>query len=172
MNNATSYSKSTVIFAAFLLLVLASTQALADNDRTIRLAIEKAAADTPKLQGTDVRFAVKGGSIVLFGSVRLYLHKMLYEQIAWRVTGVAEVDNEIRIEPQMPLPDVEIARKIREIAKLYVQFHESGMKVTVARGAVILSATFHHSQDVIFLKKNVAEIEGVIAIDIAATFRV
>ena len=172
MTIATGYPKGTVIVAAFLLLVLASPQALADSDQIIKQSIEEAAAKSPELQGTDAGVAVEGRSVILFGSVRLYLHKMLYELIAWQTIGVVEVDNEIRVVPQAPLPDAAIKRKIWEIIGRHEQFHASEFTVTVNRGAVFLKGTFGHPQDVIFLKKRVAAIEGVIAIDIDVAFTV
>ena len=172
MTIVTGYPKGTVIVAAFLLLVLASPQALADTDRIIKQSIEEAAAKSPELQGTDARVAVEGRSVVLFGSVRLYLHKMLYELIAWQTEGVVEVDNEIRVVPQASLSDGEIERNIWQIVALDEQYHASEMKVIVVRGAVFLSGTFGHPQDVIILKKRVAAIEGVIAIDIDVAFGV
>ena len=172
MTIATGNPKSTVIVAAFLLLVLASPQALADTDRIIKQAIEEAAANTPELQGTDARIAVEGRTVILFGSVRLFLHKMLYEQIAWQTIGVLEVDNEIRVVPRVPLSDAAIERKIWEIVKRHEQFHTSEMKVTVEHGTVFLSGIFGHPQDVTFLKKRIAVIEGVIAIDMDIGYRV
>ena len=142
MTIATGYPKSTVMLAAFLLLVLASPQALADTDRIIKQAIEEAAANTPELQGTDPRIAVQGRTVILFGSVRLFLHKMLYEQIAWQTIGVLEVDNEIRVVPQVPLSDAAIERKIWEIIRRYEQFYTSEIKVTVEHGTVFLRGTF------------------------------
>ena len=172
MTIATGHPKGSVIVAAFLLLVLISPQALADSDQIIKQAIEEEAANTPELQSTGVRVAVEDRSVVLFGSVRLYLHKMLYELIAWQTPGVVEVDNEIRVVPQAPLSDAAIERKIWEFVKLHEQFYASEMKVTVKSGAVFLDGTFSHPQDVIFLKKYAAAIEGVIAIDIEVAFRV
>ncbi|MFB3069865.1 MAG: BON domain-containing protein [Gemmatimonadales bacterium] len=166
------YPKGTVIVATFLLLVLASPQALADTDRIIKQAIEEAAANNPELQGTDARVAVEARRVILFGSVRLYLHKMLYGQISWQTIGVVEVDNEIRVVPQTPLSDTAIEQKIREIITLDEKFHAAEFAVTVKRGAVFLNGTFGHPQDVIFLKKRVAAIEGVIAIAIGVAFRV
>ena len=171
MTIATGYPKGSVI-VAFLILVLASPQALADADRNIKQAIEEAVANTSELQGTDARIAVERRKVILFGSVRLYLHKMLYELIAWQTPGVVEVDNEIRVVPQAPLSDAAIERKIWEFVKLHEQFYASEMKVTVKSGAVFLDGTFSHPQDVIFLKKYAAAIEGVIAIDIEVAFRV
>ena len=172
MTIAIGYPKGTVIVATFLLLVLASPQALADRDRIIKQAIEEAAANNPELQGTDARVAVEARRVILFGSVRLYLHKMLYGQISWQTIGVVEVDNEIRVVPQTPLSDTAIEQQIREIITLDEKFHASEFAVTVKRGAVFLNGTFGRPQDVIFLKKRVAAIEGVIAIAIGVAFRV
>ena len=172
MTSATGNPKSTVIVAAFLLLVLASPQALADTDRIIKQAIEEAAAKSPELQGTDARIAVEGRTVILFGSVRLFLHKMLYEQIAWQTIGVLEVDNEIRVVPRAPLSDAAIERKIWVIIRRHEQFHTSEMKVTVEHGTVFLRGIFGHAPDVIFLKKRIAAIEGVIAINMDIGFRV
>ena len=172
MTIATGYPKGTVIVAAFLLLVVASGQALADSDQIIKQAIEEAAAKSPEWLGADARVVVEGRSVILFGSVRLYLHKMLYEKIAWQTVGVVEVDNEIRIVPQTPLSDTAIERKIWAIVHLHEEYHASELKVTIKRGAVFLRGAFGHPQDVIFLKKRVAAIEGVIAIDIDVAFSV
>jgi osmotically-inducible protein OsmY len=172
MTIVSGHSKGAVIVAMFLGLVFTSPQVLADSDQTIKYAIEEEAANTPELQGKDVRVAVEDGSVILFGSVRLYLHKMLYELIAWQTVGVAEVDNEIHVVPQAPLSDAAIERKIREIVKRHQQFDASEIKVTVKRGTVLLDGTFDHPQDVIFLKKRVATIEGVIAIEIDVAFMV
>lgn len=171
MTIATGHPRGSIIIAAFLLLVLVSPQALADSSRLIQQDIEEAAANTPELKGTNVGVAVENRSVILFGSVRLYLHKMLYEQIAWQTTGVVEVDDEIQVIPRAPLPDTAIERKIWEIVKLHEQFHAAEIKVTVEHGAVFLDAAFGHPKDVIFLKKRVAAIQGVIAINIEVAFR-
>ena len=172
MKNATSHPKVSVIVAAFLLLVLASPQARANSDRMIQQAIEEAAANTPELHATEINIAVEERRVVLFGSVRLYLHRLLYEKIAWQTIGVVEVDNEIRVVPQASLSDAAIERMIWEIVKLHEQFHMSDFKLTVERGAVFIDGTFGHPLDVIFLKNRVAAIEGVIAIDMEVGFRV
>lgn len=171
MTIATGHPRGSVIVAAFLFLVLVSPQALADSNRLIKQDIEEAAANTPELKGTNVGVAVENRSVILFGSVSLYLHKMLYEQIAWQTTGVVEVDDEIQVIPRAPMADTAIERKIWEIVKLHERFHAAEIKVAVNRGTVSLDAAFGRPQDVIFLKKRVAAIQGVIAIHIDITFR-
>lgn len=108
----------------------------------------------------------------MFGQVRLYSQKMMYARIAWQTKGVVEVENEIRVEPVVPLTDGAIERKIREIVKTCRRFQGVKLKIIVEKGYVFLRASFENSRDVLFLKHRVAEIEGVIAIRIDASFMV
>ena len=145
-------------------------QALSLSDETIKQRIEAQAADTPALRGTRVRVEVDDRLVVLWGVVRLYAQKMTYERIAWQTMGVAEVDNEIRVTPRVALADIAIERKIREIIKEHQRFHSAAAAVKVENGAVHIRATFAHPRDILFLKHRVAEIEGVIAIEIDPAF--
>ena len=49
---------------------------------TTKQRIEDQAADTLSLRKTQVDLAVEEGYVVLYGTVSLYIQKMLYEQIA------------------------------------------------------------------------------------------
>jgi osmotically-inducible protein OsmY len=97
---------------------------------------------------------------------------MLYEQIAWKTEGVVEVDNEIRVVPRLPKTDAAIERKIMELAQTHRRFQGVNVIVTVVKGAVQIRTTLDHPQDVLFLKRRVAEITGVISINIQAKFLV
>lgn len=155
-----------------LVALLGAPAAAANEDASIRQAIESTAARDSRLEGTHVSVRVQGGEVILFGSVRLYLQKMLFEQLAWRTEGVTEVDSEIRVVPIVGLSSTAIARQIRRIIKDHVRFHGSGLTVRVAEGRVYLAGAFHDPSDVMFLKHRVAEIEGVVAIVIDPTFAV
>jgi len=165
-------SKGSVIVAALLFFILTPPQVSADTDGTIKQAIEEAAAKSPELRDAEVSVAVEKGRVILFGSVRLLLHKLTYAQIAWQTEGVVVVDNEIRVVPQASLSDAAIERKVWDIVELHEQFHASEFKVMVERGDVFLVATFDSPLDVILLRKSVAAIEGVITIEIEVAFRV
>jgi osmotically-inducible protein OsmY len=146
--------------------------AAASDDVTIRQAIERAAAQDTRLEGTHVSVRVRDGEVILFGSVRLYLQKMIFERLAWRTMGVTEVDSEIRVEPILPLPPAAIERAVRRIIKDHARFHGSSLSVRVADGHVHIAGSFHDPSDVLFLKLRVAEIEGVVAITIDPSFAV
>ncbi len=95
---------------------------------------------------------------------------MLYEQIAWKTKGVVEVDNEIRVVPKLPQADADIKRNIIEVVHTHRRLQGVNLEVAVDRGAVRIYVTFEHPCDVLFFKHRVAEIEGVIAINIIAKF--
>jgi osmotically-inducible protein OsmY len=147
-------------------------QTLALSDETIKQRIEETASNTSELRGTKVGVAVEDSYVVLYGEVRLYIQKMTYERIAWQTMGVVEVDNEIRVVPVVPVADTAIERKIREILRTYRRFHGAQVKIRVKEGSVFIRGTLEHPRDILFFKHQVAEIEGVIAIEIEAAFRV
>lgn len=161
-----------ILALAALLGIAHLQQVLAMSDETIKQRIEDAAADTHELRGAKVGVAVEDSYVVLYGEVRLYSQKMTYERIAWQTMGVSEVENEIRVVPMVPLADKAIERKIREIVKTYPRFHGAHVEIRVEKGSVFLRAIIEHPRDIMFLKHRVAEIEGVIAIEIEAAFRV
>jgi osmotically-inducible protein OsmY len=144
--------------------------ALAMSNKIIKQRIEDEAAETLSLRETKVGLVVEDGYVVLYGTVGLYIQKMLYEQIAWKTKGVVEVDNEIRVVPGLPQTDKAIERKIMEIVQTHRRFQGVDVNVTVKEGAVHIRTTLDHPRDVLFLKHRIAEIKGVIDIYIQAKF--
>ena len=159
-----------LIFTSLSMFYCSAVPAL--SDKNIKQRIEAKAADTVELKVTQVRVDVEDGLVVLSGAVRLYVQKMTYEKIAWQTMGVAEVENEIIVTPKFPLDDMAIESKIREIIQTHPRLHDVVLTVTVKGGAVVLQGAFEHPSNVLFLKHKVAEIEGVIAIEIHASFNV
>ena len=147
-------------------------RALALSDETIKQRIEDTAANMAQLRGAKVAIIVEDRYVILTGAVRLYSQKMTYERIAWQTMDVLEVENEIRVVPVVPLDDAALERKIREIVETHLRFQGVQLKIRVQEGSVFILATLEHPRDVLFLKHRVAEIEGVIAIEIDASFNV
>lgn len=160
---------------SFIIIVLSmshSSEAQALSGEIIKQRIEAKASGTPELKDTQVRVDMEDRQVVLSGTVCLYEQKMTYEKIAWLAMDVAEVENEIRIAPMVPLNDRAINRKIREIIKTHRRLHGAQLTLSAKGGAVVLQGTFEHPRDVLFLKRKVVGIEGVIAIEIQARFNV
>jgi len=166
-------NRNLMLLVVLIIIVSGITHAhaaLAMSDKIIKQRIEDDAADTLSLRETKVDLAVEDGYVVLYGTVGLYIQKMLYEQIAWKTEGVVEVDNEIRVVPRLPKTDAAIEREIMELAQTHRRFQGVNVIVTLVKGAVQIRTTLDHPQDVLFLKRRVAEIEGVIDINIQAKF--
>ncbi len=156
-----------------LLLILVLFQAspvLARSDDVIQREIEAQIAESAILRDTLIEVRVEKRLVVLTGQVRLYEQKLISDRIAWTTLGVFEVDNEIRVAPKVPVADAAIEHKIREIVKTDERFHGVGVVVAVDNGVVSIQGSFFGLSDPVFLKHKVAEIEGVVDINIRATF--
>lgn len=81
-----------------------------------------------------------------------------------------EVENELQVKPKVPRSDAAIERRVREIVKTYKRFHAAELMVAVDSGTVSIEGTFSATGDPVFLKHKVAEIEGVLDINIDAAF--
>jgi osmotically-inducible protein OsmY len=140
------------------------------GDREILEHIAGQTHHDERLEGTEVHIVVQGGQVVLSGTVYLYSQKMLYEYIVGRTPGVVEINNDIRVVPRLPIEDAEIAGYIRTLIKGHQRFQNIEITVDVTAGAVSLSGTFYAPGDILFLKRQVAEIEGGIRLEIMARF--
>ena len=169
-NQYVTEKKSPFVLVLIVTGITQAHAALAMSDKVIKQRIEDQAADTLSLRKSKVDLAVEEGYVVLYGTVGLYIQKMLYEQIAWKTEGVVEVDNEIRVVPRLAQSDAVIERKIMELAQTHRRLQGVNIIVTVVNGAVQIRTTLDHPQDVLFLKRRVAEIDGVIDINIQAKF--
>ncbi len=161
------------ITGSALLLILGLFQAaavMAQSDEVIQREIEAQITASEQLQGNRIDIYVQQRLVVLAGEVRLYEQKLISERIAWTTTGVFEVDNEIRVIPKLPLSDEAIKRKITEIVKANERFRAAEVVVTVRDGKVVLNGSFVDFSDPSKLKHEVAEIEGVVDIEMIARF--
>jgi osmotically-inducible protein OsmY len=138
----------------------------AEVDAVLREAIENQARQDQRLSGAQVIVHVHKRDVILSGKVRLYLQKMIYEQIAWHTEGVREVGNEIRVVPETPKTDDEIKAIIIHFLVEHERLRGTGLAIEVHKGHVFLSGTFHEPEAVFTLKHRVAQIEGVVAIEI------
>ncbi|MCP4600444.1 MAG: hypothetical protein GY847_07920 [Proteobacteria bacterium] len=102
------------------------------------------------LKSARVRVDVENGAVILSWTLLIYDHKMKYERIAWQTYGVVEADN--------------------EVLGAYRRQHIVEVAARVTSGKVLLQVAFAHPRAVFFLKHEVAEIEGVIAIEIHISF--
>lgn len=160
-----------IIITCVFGFALAHVQPLmAMSDKVIKQKIELETEADHRLRETMVVVDVMQGFVVLRGKVNAYIQKMLFEQIAWKTMGVVEVENEIRVVPDLPATDEAIKRRVMEILHAHESFANIDATISVEAGFVYIQATFKDPHDVQKLKHKVAEIQGVMAIIIRAEF--
>lgn len=136
-----------------------------DSDAELRARLEQVLGRI-SAPGGDIRVAVSGGDVLLYGTVRLLEHALRAEQAVWKTEGVHDVDNELRIAPLARGSDAAIEREIRAILASEARFLGVQMQIEVDSGDVVLRGRIPHPSDVLALKHRVARIEGVISIEI------
>ena len=140
--------------------------AIASSALQARIAFQ--VEQEPRLEGSDVRIVTDRGNVVMTGEVRLLSQKMLYEQIAWQTRGTLDVDSEIRVVPQTRVSDRQLEKAILALAERHRQLENIG--VVVKDGVAIVHGSFTNASDVLSLKWQIAEIEGVVRILINSRF--
>ncbi|MGD8714541.1 MAG: BON domain-containing protein [Desulfobacterales bacterium] len=165
-----SYTMTMLLVCFIMSGLIDKSWALSMSDDAIKQKIESEANDSYNLRAKKVKIAVENGYVVLYGTVNKYIQKMLYEKITWKTEGVVEVDNEIQVVPIILQTVDATERKVKEILQVYPQFQGVSVSVSVEAGAVDVLKRLNHPADVVFLKNRIAEIEGVISIDIQAKF--
>jgi osmotically-inducible protein OsmY len=151
-----------------LLGSLGMVSGYAPGDRELLERITVQTHRDERLEGTEVHTVVQDGQVALTGTVYLYSQKMLYEHIVERTPGVVEINNDIRVVPRLPVEDAEIAGHIHTLITEHQRLRNTEIAVDVTEGAVSLSGTFYDPSDLLFLQHQVAEIEGVIRLEIRA----
>jgi len=168
MNKHASFSFNLLI--TFMFLLLSAPQAFSMSDAGLKHWIEAKAAGSPVLMiANRVRVDVDDGIVVLSGQVRLLAQRMEYDLIAWQTNGVKEVDNEIRVVPEVAVSDAEIERQVRYIVfDTYRRHwhHEMDAHIGIEKGQVRIRANLRRPRDLLMLKHRLAKIEGITWLEI------
>ena len=69
------------------------------SDERIREEVCDRLTDDPRIDASDIEVHMKGGEITLSGSVRTREEKRFTEDLVERITGVREVNNDLRVRP-------------------------------------------------------------------------
>jgi osmotically-inducible protein OsmY len=69
------------------------------SDERIREEVCDRLTDDPRIDASDIEVHMKGGELTLSGSVRTREEKRFTEDLVERITGVREVNNNLRVRP-------------------------------------------------------------------------
>ncbi|MCL6472354.1 MAG: BON domain-containing protein [Firmicutes bacterium] len=104
--------------------------------------VERALASDTRIDQSMIRVSSEEpGVITLDGQVDTYNEKVLAEEIAGRVRGVADVINNIRVVPPIARSDEEITENVIQNLKLDAWVDWAGISVETIDGVVFLRGT-------------------------------
>lgn len=110
-------------------------------DETLRDEVTTALKNDVRVDETGINVDVVGGTVYLTGVVPSLFEKRTAAEIAARIKGVLDVDNELQVTPQVVYSDEQIARDIRGALARDAWVDESRVKVVVSQGVVYLTGT-------------------------------
>jgi osmotically-inducible protein OsmY len=106
-------------------------------------AITRAAMDAmrldPRLMGSSIEITTEGGKVTLEGVVSDPISRSAAEQNALSTLGARAVENHIQVEPENPVPDAVLSRRVGERLGGHPGITEDGIRVFVEDGWVLLS---------------------------------
>jgi osmotically-inducible protein OsmY len=117
----------------------------------------------PSVDHADIGVSVTDGVVTLTGLVKSYAEKVAAERAAWRVAGVRDLAEEIKVRypAAKKSTDTEIAKRIRDIFKWDATIPEEKISVKVEKGWVTLSGTVEWFYQGEAARKAASKIHGV-----------
>lgn len=124
-----------------------------DQDRTLPAGSPRATGDDqalqetftrllevdPRLAASDVKARIEGGRVTLEGAVDDLAGKRCAEELAWSLSGVRAVENELMVSPEQRVEDDQLEEVIQDAFKRHALLSGSGIDIDVDGGRVTLS---------------------------------
>lgn len=122
--------------AAFVSLVPIAQAAQDDSTRQLSDARQQGAIDTAfalnrHLNPFEIEVAVEGGKVTLTGAVENVAERELAAELAGIIDGVEDVNNQIRVDPQLQVPLAEEQPRIPTDKTLAQRFDDATLAATV-----------------------------------------
>lgn len=121
------------------------------------------------LQPIDV--SVIDGIVTLSGSVRTHRRKLVAYEIASSFEGCRDVLNKLTVEPEAPLPDMEVAKNIVRSLNASVDITTDAINVAVTYGVASLSGAVRNqwerrvAEEVARSARGVRDVENFLVVD-------
>lgn len=111
------------------------------SDDALRAEIAEALQNDVRVDASGINVDVTSGTVYLTGVVPSLFEKRTAAEIAARIKGVLDVDNELQVAPQEARSDEQMAKDVRGVLARDAWVDESRVKVVVSQGVVYLSGT-------------------------------
>lgn len=113
-------------------------------DEEIQVDVQQSLVNDIRVDAERIDVEVKDGVVKLRGSVPTGYEKRVAAEVASRMKGVREIDNQLEAEPSQPRPDEELALDVRATLARDDYVDDSDILVSAERGTVYLSGTVQH----------------------------
>ena len=138
--------------------------ATAISDDSIRAGVFAELDWEPRIASRDIAIAVDHGVVTLTGTVSTYLEKDAAEDAVKRVYGVRGVANDIRVVPDSPPSDSEIARAAVSALERRLLIPSDKITVTVSSGWITLEGKVRWQFQKRWAESAVKKLKGVTGI--------
>jgi osmotically-inducible protein OsmY len=138
--------------------------ATAISDEAIRAGVFAELDWEPRIASHDIAIAVDHGVVTLTGKVSTYLEKDAAEGAVKRVYGVRGVANDIRVVPDSPPSDSEIARAAVSALERRLLIPSDKITVTVSSGWITLEGKVRWQFQKRWAESAVKKLKGVTGI--------
>ncbi|MBI2953986.1 MAG: BON domain-containing protein [Chloroflexi bacterium] len=110
------------------------------DDETCKAVGDALAADV-RLDGSGINVDVVGGTVYLTGVVPTLVQKRIAQEIAVRIKGVLDVDNQLLTSPLLTRSDIDVESDVKAALKRDAWVDEKRITVRADEGTVYLSGT-------------------------------
>ncbi len=119
-----------------------------------------------RLQPTEIGVAVKNSTVTLTGTVDSWVKKVAAKEAAYRVAGVLDVVDDVRVRPLMApgLTDVEVAANVRKALEWDVLVPHEKIRTLVSSGIVTLEGEVPYAIQRSDAERSIRNLTGVMGI--------
>lgn len=140
---------------------------MATKDEHIKKDIVDQLYWDPRVDSSEVSVEVKNGSVVLKGSVPTYFARSAAYESAFRVEGVVEIDNRIKVlfpESYTPPTDDEIRHRVRKHLDDSTFFDMTEIMIEVEEGIVTITGTVDEAWKKQYAENSIINEPGIVAV--------
>ncbi len=140
------------------------------TNEEIRESVEQQLLDNPNVSSSNVTISVDSRVVTLSGTVESLFSKLAAAESAQNAYGVANVVNDIRVRPQVPLTDEKIADNLRDAFEWDSIIEKFEIEPTVRNHKVYLHGTVdtyresHRAQKLALQAPGVTKVENLLTV--------
>ena len=140
-------------------------------DKNLAELIENAIRRDERVYLQPIDVSVNDGIVILDGSVRSHRRKLAAYEVASSFEGCRDVVNKLKVDPEAPLPDKEVAKNVLCSLNACADIAEDAVSVSVTEGVANLSGTVRTqwerlvAEDIARSARGVRDIQNSVVVD-------